>query len=219
MRRSIVITAIGLLVVAAVLGGAYLLRKAPPEIADLSLSGSNEAVATTGSAFTFPLLDEPRELPDLTFLDGQGHETSLAAFDDQIVLLNIWATWCVPCREEMPSLDRLQARLGGPDFQVVALSIDNGGLPIVSAFYQELGLEALDIYVDSTGAAARDLGVFGIPTTLLIGQSGRELGRLAGAAQWDSDAAVELIGTMIVLATGGECDCPMGQMGRAGPDP
>src|SRR3546814_1814786 len=102
---------------------------------------------------------------------------TLKAFDGRFVLLNIWATWCVPCREEMPSLDRLQAGLGGPDFVVVPLSIDREGLPAVKAFYEELGLKALGIYVDQSGRASGKLGAAGIPTTLLVDREGREIGR------------------------------------------
>src|SRR3546814_10498536 len=92
----------------------------------------------------------PRPLPELTFVDGEGEEMTLKAFDGRFVLLNIWATWCVPCREEMPSLDRLQAGLGGPDFVVVPLSIDREGLPAVKAFYEELGLDRKSTRLNSS---------------------------------------------------------------------
>src|SRR3546814_12607159 len=90
----------------------------------------------------------------------------------------------------MPSLDRLQAGLGGPDFVVVPLSIDREGLPAVKAFYEELGLKALGIYVDQSGRASGKLGAAGIPTTLLIDREGRENGRTVGPAEWDSDEAL-----------------------------
>ena len=97
-----------------------------------------------------------------------------------MVLLNLWATWCVPCRKEMPALDRVQARLGGPDFEVVAMSIDRKGLPAVQAFYAELGLKALAIHVDGSGGAASQLGALGLPTTLLVDAQGYEVGRAVG---------------------------------------
>ena len=109
------------------------------------------------------------------------------------MLLNLWATWCVPCREEMPALDRLQARLGGPGFEVVALSGDKKGVPAVQGFYAELGLTSLAIYADSTTGATRALGAPGIPTTLLIDAQGRELGRALGAKRWDDPQVVEEI--------------------------
>ena len=138
----------------------------------------------------FVVHESPRPLPDIEFENGQGVAMSLADFRGKVVLLNIWATWCAPCRREMPTLDRLQATLGGPDFQVVALSIDRQGLPVVQEFYDELGLETLPIYVDESGKAQRALSVLGIPTTLLLDREGNELGRLLGPAEWDSPEMV-----------------------------
>jgi thiol-disulfide isomerase/thioredoxin len=153
------------------------------------------AAATPPSAkgLAFSPLETPRELPELSFINGYGREMTLDEFTGKTVLLNIWATWCVPCREEMPALDRLQAKLGGPDFEVVPLSIDREGLPVVKAFYEELGLEALGIYVDQSGKAQRALSVLGIPTTLLVDREGRELGRTLGPAEWDSAEIVEFL--------------------------
>ena len=128
----------------------------------------------------------PRPLPEVRFENDQGETMSLADFRGSVVLLNLWATWCAPCRREMPTLDRLQAELGGPDFEVVALSIDRKGLPAVQEFYDELGLETLAIYFDETGEAQRALGVLGLPTTLLLDRAGKDVGRLLGPAEWDS---------------------------------
>jgi thiol-disulfide isomerase/thioredoxin len=134
----------------------------------------------------FSMRTAPQALPEIRFENGEGETMSLADFRGSVVLLNIWATWCAPCRREMPTLDRLQAALGGPDFQVVALSIDRQGLPVVREFYDELGLETLGIYVDATGGAQRALSVLGVPTTLLLDREGNEVGRLLGPAEWDS---------------------------------
>ena len=128
----------------------------------------------------FSMRTTPQPLPEIQFENGQGEAMSLADFKGSVVLLNIWATWCAPCRREMPTLDRLQATLGGPDFQVVALSIDRQGLPVVQEFYDDLGLETLGLYVDETGGAQRALSVLGIPTTLLLDREGDEIGRLLG---------------------------------------
>jgi thiol-disulfide isomerase/thioredoxin len=147
------------------------------------------AQAPTG----FAVHESPRPLPELQFENGQGEGMSLADFRGKIVLLNIWATWCAPCRREMPTLDRLQAELGSPDFQVVALSIDRKGLPAVQEFYAELDLETLAIYVDETGAAQRALSVLGLPTTLLLDREGNEIGRLLGPAEWDSPEMVAFL--------------------------
>jgi thiol-disulfide isomerase/thioredoxin len=142
---------------------------------------------------TFSLHDAPRPLPEIRFESGDGKAMSLADFRGSVVLLNLWATWCAPCRREMPTLDRLQAALGGPDFQVAALSIDRKGLPVVREFYAELGLERLSIYVDETGAAQRALSVLGLPTTLLVDREGNEVGRLLGPAEWDDPEMVAFL--------------------------
>lgn len=132
-------------------------------------------------------------MPELQFIDGDGRGLSLADFRGRVVLLNVWATWCVPCRQEMPTLDRLQAKLGSPNFQVVALSIDRAGVSVVKQFYQELGLTALGTYVDQSGKAAGSLATVGIPTTLLVDRDGQEIGRKVGPAEWDSPEVVALI--------------------------
>jgi thiol-disulfide isomerase/thioredoxin len=138
----------------------------------------------------FSMHPAPRPLPEIRFENGDGEAMSLADFRASVVLVNIWATWCAPCRREMPTLDRLHATLGGSDFQVVALSIDRKGLPAVREFYAELGLETLPIYVDETGEAQRALSVLGLPTTLLLDRDGDEVGRLLGPAEWDSPEMV-----------------------------
>jgi thiol-disulfide isomerase/thioredoxin len=180
---------------AFIAGGLYLLyvANAPQQISELSSPGTPVTATPSDKESSFSVLDAPRPLPDLTFVDGDGEEMTLKAFEGQFVLLNIWATWCVPCREEMPSLDRLQARLGGPDFKVVPLSIDREGLPAVKAFYEELGLKALGVYVDQSGKASGKLGAVGIPTTLLVDREGREIGRTVGPVEWDSDDVVKVL--------------------------
>jgi thiol-disulfide isomerase/thioredoxin len=147
------------------------------------------AQAPTG----FAVHESPRPLPEIQFENGQGEAMSLADFRGKVVLLNIWATWCAPCRREMPMLERLQAELGGPDFEVVALSIDRKGLPVVKEFYEELGLQELGMYVDASVKASRELNALGVPTTLLIDWEGKEVGRLLGPAEWDSPEMVTFI--------------------------
>ena len=152
----------------------------PPE-------GGSAAVSTT-----FAFFDKPRPLPSIRFIDGAGHSRSLADLRGHPLILNIWATWCVPCRQEMPTLDRLQATLKG-SVLVVPLSIDSKGLPAVAAFYREIGITSLGIYVDQAGDATHLLGISGIPTTLMIDRDGRGIGRKIGPAEWDSPDMVALI--------------------------
>ena len=156
-----------------------------------SLLSSNKKTEKTGVVFA--INSQPRVLPTIRFADAKERAMTLQDFRGKFVLLNIWATWCVPCREEMPTLDRLQAKLGSPNFEVVALSIDRGGASVVRAFYDEVGIRALRIYVDKAGDATTDLGVVAIPVTLLIDREGREIGRKIGPAEWDSPEVVTLI--------------------------
>jgi thiol-disulfide isomerase/thioredoxin len=155
------------------------------------------ATGSTGSASANPLdisvFDQPRALPEVRFQDDQGRDLTLGDFRGRVVVLNVWATWCVPCRKEMPTLDRLQARLGGKNFLVVALSLDRKGVEAVRGFYQEVGVENLAIYVDPSGRGSRGLGLPGVPTTLLIDQEGREVARKMGEAEWDGPEMVSLV--------------------------
>ena len=132
------------------------------------------------------LNEAPKPLPELRFQDAAGKSLSLSDFRGKVVVLNLWATWCIPCRAEMPTLDRLQAQLGGPRFEVLALSIDRGGRKAVDPFFRQVGITHLTRNLDPGGEAAGRLGVLGLPTTLLIDPKGRELGRLIGPAEWDS---------------------------------
>jgi thiol-disulfide isomerase/thioredoxin len=153
----------------------------------LAVSASSDAARAPAG---FVVHASPRPMPPIAFKNGRHDARSLADFRGKIVLLNIWATWCTPCRHEMPTLDRLQAELGGADFEVVALSVDREGRRVVGEFYHELGLWQLNTYVDPSGTAPRELKTMGIPTTLLIGRDGKELGRLLGPAEWDSPAMI-----------------------------
>lgn len=150
----------------------------------------------------FILHEAPKPIASIAFEDDQGRTRGLADFRSKVVLLNIWATWCGPCRREMPSLDRLQGLLGGSDFEVVALSIDRAGLDTVRKFYADVGLRNLSIYIDSSGKATRELATVGVPATLLIGRDGREIGRLVGPAEWDEPVIVQFLKRVIAQKTG-----------------
>jgi thiol-disulfide isomerase/thioredoxin len=146
-----------------------------------------------GALGPFVLHPAPASVPDLSFTGGDGKPLTLADFKGRVVLLNLWATWCGPCVEEMPSLDRLQARLGGPDFTVLALSLDRQGPSLVAPFLEKLAVRNLAMYLDTGNAAMRALKIRGLPTTVLLDRDGREVGRIEGAAAWDSPAAEALV--------------------------
>lgn len=139
----------------------------------------------------------PRHLP-LFFLteDGSGPLT-LRQFRGRIVLLNVWATWCPTCRRELPTLDRLQKKLGGKDFEIVALSIDRDGAEAIAPFFREIGIKNLRIYFDRRGTALGEYVIVGLPTTLVIDREGREIGRMTGPADWDTPQMAALIRRII----------------------
>ena len=153
--------------------------------------------AAQESSKKFILHEAPKPIAAIRFEDGQGQARSLSDFRGKVVLLNIWATWCVPCRKEMPALDRLQATLGGPHFEIVALSIDRGGMDVVRKFFAEVGVRNLAMYLDTSGKASRELGAVGLPTTLLVDRQGREIGRLIGPAEWDAPEMIEFVRCII----------------------
>ena len=150
-----------------------------------------------GEVAAINLASSPNRLPDLTFHDASGKPVKLADFRGKTVLLNLWATWCVPCRKEMPALDALQAKLGGDTFEVVAVNIDTRNLDKPKTWLQEVGITRLGYYADPSAKVFQDLKAigkaFGMPTTLLVDAQGCELGALAGPAEWASDDAVKLI--------------------------
>ncbi len=139
----------------------------------------------------------PLKVPELAFHDAAGKPLTLNHWRGRTVLLNLWATWCVPCRKEMPALDALEQRLGGPGFEVVAINIDTRNPDKPKAFLQEVGVEKLAYYADPDAKTFQDLKAvgraFGMPTTLLIDPKGCEIGTIAGPAEWASDDAIKLI--------------------------
>jgi thiol-disulfide isomerase/thioredoxin len=139
----------------------------------------------------------PIRLPDVTYRDGAGAERRLSEWRGRTVLFNLWATWCVPCRQEMPALDELQAKLGGNDFEVVAVNIDTRDPEKPRAWLKEVGIERLAYYADASAQVFQELKqagkAWGMPTTILVDGAGCEIGTLAGPAEWASDDAIKLV--------------------------
>ncbi len=148
---------------------------------------------STGALAAFLVRSERKALPDIQFFDGNGKETRVSQWQGRVMLINLWATWCAPCRKEMPALAELQAKLGSKDFEVVAISIDRKGIEASSAFLKETGADALKLYVEPSSRILNELQALGLPATVLVDRKGREIGRLLGPAEWSSPEAVNLI--------------------------
>ncbi|GAC1619982.1 MAG: TlpA disulfide reductase family protein [Bradyrhizobium sp.] len=150
-----------------------------------------------GEVAALTMASAPLRLPDLTFEDAQGKPKKLSDWRGRTVLLNLWATWCVPCRKEMPALESLQTRLGGPDFEVVAVNIDTRDPQKPKNFLKEANLNRLGYFTDQNAKVFQDLkGIgraLGMPTSVLVDAQGCEIGTIAGPAEWGSDDAVKLI--------------------------
>jgi thiol-disulfide isomerase/thioredoxin len=169
-------------------------------IATLLVAASARFASAHEPLKNFVTHEAPKPTAAISFQDDQRQKHSLADFNGKVVVLNIWATWCVPCREEMPALDRLQAALGGPEFAVVALSIDRG-IGKIAKFYDEVSIRNLPIYVDVEGKSARELGAVGVPTTLILDRAGHEVSRVVGPAEWDAAEVIEFLKPIISKET------------------
>jgi len=160
-----------------------------------------------GEVAALTMATTPLRLPDLVFDDGSGAAKRLSDWRGKTVLVNLWATWCVPCRKEMPALDGLQAKLGGPNFQVVAINIDTRDADKPKAFLNEAKLTRLDYFSDHSAKVFQDLKAvgraLGMPTSVLVDGSGCEIATIAGPAEWDSDDAVKLITAAMTPAAAG----------------
>ena len=150
-----------------------------------------------GEVAAVQVASEARAMPQLTFTDANGASKSLSDWHGRTVLLNLWATWCVPCRREMPALQALEERLGGKNFEVVAVNIDTRDPQKPKAWLHDVGVDRLAYYADPSAKVFQDLKLigkaFGMPTTLLIDPNGCEIATLAGPAEWGSDDALKLV--------------------------
>ncbi|MTI44033.1 thiol-disulfide isomerase/thioredoxin [Roseibium hamelinense] len=151
----------------------------------------------TGEVAAFLPAQKPLGLSEIAFLGPHDELLKMSDFAGKTVLLNLWATWCAPCRKEMPALDKLQADLGSEEFEVVAVNLDRGGPEKPKAFLQEIGVSRLGYYHDSSNRLLQDLRAkaraTGLPTTILIGPEGCEIGTMYGPAEWADSDAVNLI--------------------------
>jgi thiol-disulfide isomerase/thioredoxin len=188
--------AIGL---AAVYGISTMLGNPPGDTACRPAVETAKRVApfARGEVAAVTPAGKPMRVPDLAFLDQAGAERRLADWNGRTVLFNLWATWCIPCRKEMPALDALQDKLGGRHFEVLAVNIDTRDPDKPRAWLKENGVTRLAYYADPTAKVFQDLKLigkaFGMPTTLLVDAARCEIGTIAGPAEWASEDAVKLV--------------------------
>jgi len=138
-----------------------------------------------------------REVSQTTFIDEAGNEFRLADFRGKYILVNFWATWCAPCRKEMPSLNRLQTEHGGDAFQVVTIATGRNSDAGIRRFFEETGVDSLPRYRDPKQALARSMAVLGLPISVIVNPQGQEIARLRGDALWDSDSAMSIVAALI----------------------
>ena len=191
--------AVGILAVLAGVYGIGAWRTNPADAACQPAvnAGKQLAPLVHGEVAALAVAQTPFRMPDLAFKDAQARDKTLADWRGRSVLLNLWATWCVPCRREMPALDALQAKLGGSDFEVVAVNIDTRDPQKPRAFLKDVGITHLAYYADQSARVFEDLKTagkaFGMPTTVMVDRSGCEIGTMAGPAEWASEDGVKLV--------------------------
>ncbi len=196
------VSAAAALVILIILASIYGIAHRPSNPADAACQGAVNtakriAPLVRGEVAALAVAQTPFRVPDLAFKDAKGRELKLSDWRGRTALLNLWATWCVPCRREMPALDALQALLGGADFEVVAVNIDTRDPQKPLTFLKEVAIAHLAYYSDPSARVFEDLKTagkaFGMPTTVIVDPSGCEIGTMAGPAEWASDDGVKLM--------------------------
>jgi thiol-disulfide isomerase/thioredoxin len=180
-------------VAVAVLTAGSIVAIGRPVASPQSPAAAGTCAPARGEFVNFTAAPTPRPLVDEPFFDKDGRPRRFADYRGRGLVVNFWATWCAPCVKEMPDLDRLNARLKGEGIDVLTLSSDREGAPVVEAFYRRLDLKTLPVLLDKNGAVARAHKVAGLPTTLLVDREGREVARVIGTAAWDSDGVVATV--------------------------
>jgi len=166
--------------------------------------GANQAAADIAQAESLRegtmkklIFGDPRPASIQIFTDPSGTEMTLANFQGKYVLVNFWATWCAPCRKEMPQLAELQAEFGGDNFEVVTIATGRNPIQAIDSFFEEIGVENLPKYLDPQSILSRNSGVFGLPNTLILNPEGQEIARMRGDAEWYGESARAVIRTLI----------------------
>jgi thiol-disulfide isomerase/thioredoxin len=192
LKPAIVIVALAVIATAF---GVYLKGEGDGKVETPkpAIEGQVSRALATGAMAAFVVKGERKPVPAISFAPEDGSATSLDNWKGRVVLVNLWATWCVPCRKEMPSLAALQSEMGSKDFEVVAISVDRKGLEASGQFLKDVGATALKLYADPSTEALGKFQAVGLPASILIDRQGREIGRLLGPAEWNSPEAKALI--------------------------
>ncbi len=203
LLRAMVIAVAAIIAAIAAFGGIYgidgLTRNARAQSSCAAAVDIAKTISplAKGEVAALTMAAAARQLPDLAFNDAEGKSRKLSEWKDKTVLLNLWATWCVPCRREMPALDKLQTMLGGKDFEVVAINIDTRDPDKPKNFLKDGGLIHLGYFHDDKAKVFQDLKsaglALGMPTSVLVDRSGCEIANIAGPAEWASDDAINLL--------------------------
>ncbi len=165
--------------------------------------GANAAFAADisslreGSMLKLAVLNTPVEVSATAFTDKEGGEHALSDWKGKVTLVNFWAVWCAPCRKELPALDALNRDLGGEDFAVLTIAAGRNALPGINRLFDEVGVKTLAVYLDPKLQLSREMGVMGLPVSILLDRDGREIARMSGDAEWDSDSARGIVKALI----------------------
>jgi thiol-disulfide isomerase/thioredoxin len=166
--------------------------------ANAALAGNDDLIALReGDMKKLIFHAEPKDVSQIAFLSETGENMTLADLQGKVVLLNFWATWCAPCRKEMPSLNTLQKEFGGDKFTVATVATGRNSEAGIRRFFEEVGVDVLPRHTDPRQALARDMAVLGLPISVILNAQGQEIARLRGDALWDSDNAKAIIAALI----------------------
>jgi len=178
----------------AIAGVGWVALQDPAQVVPAGLENRAEIEALqTGDMRKLQFHATPKSVPDIAFDTADGGTATLADYRGKLVVVNFWATWCAPCRKEMPMLDALQDQMGGETFEVVTIATGRNAPPAMKAFFEEIGVQHLPLHKDDNSALARAMGVLGLPVTLILSPEGVELARLTGDADWSSDSAKAIL--------------------------
>ena len=181
----------------AILAAAFLLFPAADVGEEAATDNAELTALLDGDMKKLAFHPAPRPVPDTPFLSAEGGEARLSDYAGRHVLVNFWATWCAPCRKEMPMLSQIQEEFGGARFEVVTIATGRNAPPAIKSFFEDIGVDNLPMHRDPTQELAREMGVLGLPITVILDPENREIARMLGDADWSGDSARALIAALI----------------------